>query len=86
MKRAVICTIAALMLPDTTTAQFRRQPAPLPPPAAPVPTEFERGGWDTRPQDEWDRALHRCLNDRRKNKRERRACADRGMPVKDSRR
>lgn len=79
MKRAVICAIA-LLLPHAASAQFRRQPSPLPPPAAPAPADIDRGGWDTRTQDEWDRALHKCLNDRRQSKRERRACADQGMP------
>ncbi|MBS0480055.1 MAG: hypothetical protein JSR79_12245 [Proteobacteria bacterium] len=82
MKHAVICIIAVLLQPGAASAQLRRQPSPLPPPAAPLPTEYERGSGDMRPQDEWDRALRHCLNDRRQNKRERRACANRGMPIR----
>ncbi|QDZ06335.1 hypothetical protein FPZ24_01660 [Sphingomonas panacisoli] len=82
MKSAVICTIAALLLPGAGSAQLRRQPSPLPPPVAPPTTAYGRGGGDMRAQDEWDRALRHCLNDRRQNKRERRACADRGMPTR----
>lgn len=81
MMRMVIGTvIAALALPGMAGAQLRRDPSRLPPPVMPSPIEVARGGWDTRAQNQWDRALRHCLNDRRQTKRERRQCADRGMP------
>lgn len=83
MHRILISTaLVALALPGMADAQFRRAPSPLPAPRAPAPTDIHRGGWDTRAQDKWDRALRKCLNDRRQSKRERRECADMGMPVK----
>ncbi len=86
MKRAVICSLVlSLALPAAAAASFRRQPSPPPPPRYEAPDEFSRGDWDTRPQDAWDRQLRHCLNDRRQTRRERRDCADSGMPAKKRR-
>ena len=85
MKRIAICTLfVSLALPAAASASFRPQPSRLPPAPANAPADFGRGGWDTRPQDAWDRQLRRCLNDHHQTRRERRVCADMGMPVKAS--
>jgi len=81
MIRSAAClSIAALVLPATGNAQLRRQPSSLPPPVAPSPVDVARGDRDMRPQDRWDRTLRQCLNDRHQSKRERRRCANSGMP------
>jgi hypothetical protein len=84
MKRALACILVfSLGAPLAASASFRPTPSRLPQPRDPGPSsDLGRGGWDTRGQDKWDRALRHCLNDRRQSRGERRRCADMGMPVR----
>ncbi len=88
MKRIAIAAILATLAVPASAESFRPGPS-LPRVGIPVTIgdrSDRRGGWDTRDQDRWDRMLRHCLNDRRQSGRERRACADAGMPVKERRR
>lgn len=90
MQRIVVFVLSIALASPVAAESFRPQSGgSLPRVGIPV-TIYDsgrsRGGWDVRAQDKWDRMLRHCLNDRRQSGRERRACADAGMPVKERRR